>query len=119
MMATALAWGLARLSDVWIEARDDMLLYYSTHWEASSGSYFKSFWDAAGDHIGAVNRACSACWTALGQLQEYVVENTYSHRWPEGRRPPEHHAEVEGGTVHLWFGDEGGHVYEIGYIETS
>lgn len=106
-------------ADVWIEAKDDMLWYHSTRWEAHSGSYFKSFWDAAGDDVSSVDRAGGACWIALEQLQEYVVENTYSHSWPEGQRPPEHHAEVEGDTVHLWFGDEGGAVYEIGYIETA
>jgi hypothetical protein len=105
--------------DVWIEATDDMLWYHSTRWEGYSGSYFRTFWDAFGDDANSVDRACCACKIALEQLQDFVVENTYSHSWPEGRRPPEHHADVEGDTVHLWFGDQGGPVYEIGYIETA
>jgi hypothetical protein len=96
-----------------------MLWYHSTRRDASSGSYFKSFWDEFGDEGPVANRARVACGVALDQVQEYVVENTVTHSWPGGRRPPEHHVDVEGNKLHLWFGDEGDPVYEIGFIEVS
>jgi hypothetical protein len=71
-----------------------------------SGTYVQKNFPRHGetleDHIIGVSRQ------ALDELQDYVDEASHDP-WPGAVRPPQPHAEIRQGFLHLWFG-ENGHV---------
>ncbi len=67
-----------------------------------AGSYARQMLVGGSDNLE--QRISAACRVALDDLQDFVDEET-TEPWPGSKNVPPARALVDGGQVHLWYGD--------------
>lgn len=82
-----------------VECDPDGMLCFD---DRASGSYAPQ-WLLKG-YGDIEQRIQHACWVALGDLQDVVCEET-TEPWPGTKVFPRAGALIDGGQVHLWYGD--------------